>query len=421
MKAGRKTMRNSQMHRLTRYLLVCLQHLLSFYISANSFEALFAKIHSLLIVINRQRLEHTPVDLSPEASDFQEAQMRRAPVRGHSLVIESASSVLRAFLFFHWKNKALLVCWTMGQQAFNAAMILLLNAWESEYKQDMTFVDQTYAVFAELERDGVHKLAKLATERMWAAMEQVRLRDIQREAGSRRASHFAPQNAKLEPDTAPLTGLTGDTVMGGASMYVLEDQGLQFQTSKFPGFRHWGFPTTAENSAHPSNPSGPSTPNVLPQTIPVSQIAAAPFPVMATAPVTPYDLGMQPQMALARRSTAPGLNYTWHSGEDTMIQSSFNAINSVGPVQMQYQMQHTHPFPYPPQQQPRTSSRQLSFLAVDPQATPALHSHSHSNVHGHGQGQSAGAGAGGGVRSRSHRRPQRPIPMPRAQQQRSNQ
>lgn len=343
---------------------------------------------------------------------------RRAPVRGRALVVQSASSVLRAFLFFYHRNPALLVCWTMGQQAFNAAMILLLDAWEADYDIDLMFVEQTYGVFVELEKNGVHKLADLACGRIFAGLAQVKNRNVERAEGNRRASEYAQQYASLAPDTAPLVDLSDDTMMGGTGHYLLEDPGYQFYVPQYPTFRPWAWqPTAADNSAHPSNPSGPPTPQMLPQAVPVSQIPAAPFPVMSTAPITPYSIGLQPRMGPTRRSTAPAVDYNWPTNEDSMLRPGFTAINEntreMHPAQMQ-QHQQQHHYQYQIHQQSvHQAYQQQSFLASPPHAPPV---------------QVAGRSAKTsqslqtpvqGSRPRSHHRSPRPAASQKSYQQRS--
>lgn len=378
----------------------------------------------MLILINRQRTENNTAELSPEdqgmSYGMHSAPTRRAPVRGRALVVQSASSVLRAFLFFYHRNPALLVCWTMGQQAFNAAMILLLDAWEAEYDVDLMFVDQTYGVFVTLERNGVHKLAHLACERIFAGLAQVKTRNSERAAGNRRASEFVPPFVGLTQDTAPLFDLSGDTMMGGGGHYLLEDNGIQFSAS-CPTFRTWAWePAAVENNNLPSSMSGPPTPSIVPRAIPVSEIPAAPFPVMSTAPITPYDIGLQPRMGPARRSTAPVTEYKWPAGDGSMLRTGFTAINhhqaELHPSHMQQpqqQHQHHHFQHQAHRQSLQQSYHQQSFLDSPSHAPPVqVNNRSVSS----GQGHQAPVQ---GSRPRSHHRSQRPMMSQKSQKRRS--
>jgi hypothetical protein len=226
-------------------------------------------------------------------------------------------------MFFHWRNPAMLICWTMGQQAFNAAMILLLDNLETGNDSNWWMVEQAYAVFVQLSNDGVHSLAQLAQERMYAVMEQIKQRDEER---ARRASDLMRQ-PMLAPDTAPMIDLSGDTVMSSTGMFLLEDHGLQSTATQYPGFRSWGWTMAPESSAHPSNPSGPPTPEMTSSMIPVSEISAAPFPVLATAPITPFAVGLQPRMAPVQHTPIPIPDYSWHQQQQPVLQTTMPPPN----------------------------------------------------------------------------------------------
>lgn len=223
-----------------------------------------------------------------------------APLRGRELVINSSVHLLQTFLFFYYRNPAVLICWTMGQQAFNACMILILDALESQQDSNEWLVDQAFAVFVELDRKGVHKLAELAVRRISDGLAQLGMRSQEREqqaAMSRRSSAQRPPTLML--DTASMTDWSNDTIMGNTGSWLLEDPGLQsFVPQSFQPLG-WNF----AGSAPPSNQSNPPVPDIL-STIPVSQVTAAPFPVMSppfvstAMPVTnsPYAVGLQPRM-----------------------------------------------------------------------------------------------------------------------------
>ncbi|KAF2488279.1 hypothetical protein BU16DRAFT_419951, partial [Lophium mytilinum] len=118
----------------------------------------FAKTQNYLILLNRQRIE-------PEI-DTSDPPKPKAGERGRSLVITSSRSLIDAFLFFYHRVPAALICWTMGQQAFNSCMILLTDALETGSLANVPQVERAYAVFVELEKLGIHKLAGLAVERV---------------------------------------------------------------------------------------------------------------------------------------------------------------------------------------------------------------------------------------------------------------
>ncbi len=335
-------------------------------------------------------------------------------MRGRALVIQSSFSILQTFLFFYHRNPAMLICWTMGQKAFNAAMILLLDAWEKGSETHEWIVQQVYAVFTKLTDNGVHALARHAQERIYAALQQLQARRDEQEHFGKHASRQAIQQMSMSPDTAPLTDILVDTVMGGnTSMYLLEDPGLQSATPQYPTFRSWGWEMGPEGSAHPSNPSRPPSPPQTYPSIPVSQITAAPFPVMPTAPITPYAIGLQPGLAPARQSTAPNAQYTWHpTVDDTMLPTSFAPDYTLQAVQLQQhdvciQQQIYHPIhglPLP-QEPVRTSQRQQQQQQSFSHLRGLRHSHApvqaaHMQQQTPLQHQSGGTGA----RPRSHQR-----------------
>ncbi|KAK5705260.1 hypothetical protein LTR97_002378 [Elasticomyces elasticus] len=335
---------------------------------------LFAKVQSFLILLNRQRVERTqnaagvghspPYGSSAQGSRSMsysigmygghEHPLHPAAVRGRDLVINSSVSILQTFLFFHHRNPACLICWTMGQQAFNASMILLIDAWETGIMVNEWWVAEVFAVFTELDRHGVHKLAKLAVQRISDGLAQLNFRNEERKrqaSASRRASaqyQHQHQQPILQLDTASMVDWSADAVMGNTGMYLLEDPGLQSYVQ--PPFQPlaWnmaggmsGSPTLAHQ--YPSNPPtvAPSPTKTM---IPVSHVTAAPFPVVMSPPFisgraipvtnSPYAVGLQPRMpAMHQRSNFQQQQYqqphglTVASGYPGPSQSAFTPIN----------------------------------------------------------------------------------------------
>lgn len=217
--------------------------------------------------------------------------------------------ILKAFMFFHYRNPGVLICWTMGQQTFNACMILLLDAWETDSDRNLWLVQEVYVVFTQLEKNSVHTLADVAVARISDCFVKLGERHDERarsNATSRRSSsHQQQMKPSLALDTATMADWSGDTVMGNTGMFLLEDTGLQtFVPSSFQPLG-WNMADIAPPSRH----SQPTTPQVRSPTttIPVSQVAAAPFPLVAsgpfmpsptTIPVTnsPFAVGLQPRM-----------------------------------------------------------------------------------------------------------------------------
>lgn len=305
--------------------------------------------------MNRQRVERslnsassgsppaytnfTSTTYTPSAADAADNLLHAAPIRGRAIVINSSIHLLQTFLFFRHRHPAVLVCWTLGQQAFNAAMILILDAWESGNDQNEWLVNQAFVVFTEMQTNGVHKLAELAVKRISDGLAQLGQRRQERAnaaaaasaAMSRRQSQqshpettaaYTPvqQQPALTLDTSSLLDLSGDTVMGNTGMFLLEDSGLQtYIPQSFAPF-NFALPTAAATypyaPTHPGsttsrNPSDPPTPaHYSPPMQPVSNVTVAPFPtfnfnspaiVSTTNGPGPYAVGLQPRITAQRR------------------------------------------------------------------------------------------------------------------------
>lgn len=387
----------------------------------------FAKVQSFLILLNRQRVERTqgqapgesppdsmlapprPPHSGPMSSSLaygtHEQPFHPAVVRGRALVINSSISLLHAFLFFKHRQPAVLICWTMGQQAFNACMILVLDAWESENEANIWLVTQAFLVFKELEANGVHKLAQLAVSRIEDGLAQLDNRREERKraaAASRRSSQAAqqsqpqPQSQQLMLDTSCTMDWSSDTVMGNNGMFLLEDPGLQsyFQQP----FRPLGW--NMAGSAHPSDFSNPSTPTA-PDTVPVSQVTAAPFPVMSPSHSTvcvtnsPYAVGLQPRMPeLANQQPPPSRQrvqqpHTLPPGYHHLPQQSQTSFTSITASTSLPQQAARHPHQQHQQHQPPSQP-------FSQHRGPRQH-HPHAGSSGNNSSANSGA-AGGGPR-----------------------
>lgn len=339
--------------------------------------ALFAKVQSFLVLLNRQRDERTTRSTSSTSpptypntlpginsttytssvTSGGDSLHHQAPIRGRPLVINSSVQLLQTFLFFAHRYEEVLICWTIGQQAFNAAMIIVLDALETENDQNIWLVDQAFKVFDKLVKDGVHELAKLAVERIskGIALVQNRQRNRRDEANaaaaaahaasiSRRSSQHQHQQQQYQqhaqyqysPQVPPyhlyqpllgfdttdsaLLDLSGDTVMGSTvmgetGMFLLEDSGLQSHNPATQDFQPWSLslPTSAAASSPHSSATSPASYTVTgqyspsaPSMVPVSNVPIAPFPVIsppfqpAMVPMiaSPFAVGLQPRMPL---------------------------------------------------------------------------------------------------------------------------
>lgn len=130
---------------------------------------LHAKTHNFLIIINRQRLENHHGSITESAahsSSLSVASDLNYVPRGRERVLESCRALLAAFQFFQTRARAAMICWAMGQMAFNAAMLLTLSMLETNETRDLGAVQHTYSTFIEMNKLGIHKLAGDAVERL---------------------------------------------------------------------------------------------------------------------------------------------------------------------------------------------------------------------------------------------------------------
>ncbi|EMC99867.1 hypothetical protein BAUCODRAFT_353091 [Baudoinia panamericana UAMH 10762] len=321
---------------------------------------LFAKVQSFLILLNRQRIERTQASSSGNSSPSQpmmpppaappnfsnntvELISHTAPLRGRSLVIISSLQLLKAFLFFRHREPAVLICWSVGQQAFNACMILIIDAWETGDLLNRWLVEEAFVVFSELAENGVHKLAKLAVDRISTGLAQLGQRQAEH---GRRQSSAQQQPLTLQLDTASTTDLSGDAVMGNTGMFLLEDSWLQSYAPQLFEPLSWQM---AGRSALPSPPSSTATIGVPSPAIPISHVTAAPFPVISPTfvsgpiPVTnsPYAMGLQPRMPVMGQR---GTSYQQQSHPFPVglpFQQSSSAFTPINIASQQVQGQHS--------------------------------------------------------------------------------
>ena len=143
----------------------------------------YGKTHNFLILLNRQRLENTnhekdsAVDLSTE---FGLDDSEKVP-RGRERVLQSCRAILDAFHFFQTRLRAAMLCWTMGQQAFNSAMILTISMLETGDTKDLDAVQRAYTTFIEMQQLGVHKLAGSAVEKLGGLMKEFHSGEVAKE------------------------------------------------------------------------------------------------------------------------------------------------------------------------------------------------------------------------------------------------
>lgn len=235
----------------------------------------YCKTHTYLILLNRQRIEskaaqfiaqQNPRTSRPPLSSFLPVNTPlsscssppgspNASLRGRALVLSSSQDLLTAFLFFHFRAPAAQITWTMGQQAFNSCMILLLDAMETGELSRIDKVEKAYVVFQQLEKNGVHGLASMAVERVSWGLAELRRMTYAPDTHVRGVPTMFSRGGNPRRDAEmqgtagnearPGSGVMYDTVMGNTGMLLLEDPGLQsfvpeafapFTWSMGPGF-----------------------------------------------------------------------------------------------------------------------------------------------------------------------------------------
>nr|OQO26881.1 hypothetical protein B0A51_12170 [Rachicladosporium sp. CCFEE 5018] len=304
---------------------------------------LFAKVQSIIVLLNRQRVEGTQHSTSDSPPTMQssfttsftsttytpsttggDSLLHPAPIRGRALVVNSSIHLLQTFLFFRHRNPAMLICWTLGQQAFNAAMILILDAWETSNENNEWLVNQAFVVFDEMQRNGVHKLAALAVQHISDGLMQLGHRRQERLAAVEEAHAMSRSNSEhlahypfhptLTMPPTPLLDLSGDAVMGNSGTFLLEDTNLQSYTQQPYAPFNFALPPGAAGSYSHDTAQPNQQAHLLPPfgtaSAPVSNVTIAPFPVMSprfvpafvpTAAPGLYSLGLQPRMQSQRR------------------------------------------------------------------------------------------------------------------------
>ena len=141
---------------------------------------LHAEAHNLILYLNRRRVEN-----GRRHSEDSRLEILQAPqatdvtgiIRGRPRVLNSCRSLLNAFEFFRTRLQAGMICWTMGQMAFNASMLLTLSMLETGETQDLLPVQHAYGTFLEMNRLAIHKLAGTAVERLGKLMKEFRTED----------------------------------------------------------------------------------------------------------------------------------------------------------------------------------------------------------------------------------------------------
>ena len=232
---------------------------------AHKLEVYYCKTHTYLILLNRQRTDnHSDHSQTPSAKmpSFRSVNVTssshpspdastQTSLRGRPLVLKSSEEILVAFLFFYKRAPALLISWTISQQAFNSSMILLLDALETGNLMYIARVQQTYAIFVQLQKNGIHKLAALAVEKLsWGLVQLGKNMEAYR-VHQPSEKIVSEQTVRGEADR--VTSAFKDTVMSNTGMLLLEESDLQSNAPEhFMPFT-WAMPSDQSGITAPSS------------------------------------------------------------------------------------------------------------------------------------------------------------------------
>ncbi|KAJ5030435.1 hypothetical protein PSV08DRAFT_347476 [Bipolaris maydis] len=204
------------------------------------------KAHTYLILLNRQRTHRETFDdqqISRDATPHQQtmnhscsnspspALSPRGCIRGRTIVVASSKDILSAFQFLHQKNPSVLIDWSIGQQAFNSCMLLLFDAIEYQRITDGVLkAEQTLSIFKELEENSVHKLARIAVEKISRALQT--LHDLVAQSSQGNSESYGWQRNHTFGYGAGKNGVSQDwvgieNVMGNTGMQLLETYDLR--------------------------------------------------------------------------------------------------------------------------------------------------------------------------------------------------
>ncbi|KAK4994516.1 hypothetical protein LTR66_005469 [Elasticomyces elasticus] len=329
----------------------------------------YCKVHNYLILLNRQRVENSQSvsDVSPGStgprshrtssatlSTFQSPQnlpelaWHTSPLRGRPLVLHSSLSLIHALLFFYHRVQPALICWTMGQQAFSACMILLLDSMETGHLQNLRRVEEASGVFCELEKHGVHKFAGLAVSKISEGLQKLRDMTLKRQEPNSLANVSRTQHrpSAYEQPPAVVESFGNDTVMGNTGMYLLEGPGLQSCLPQTFVPLTWDMVgsslTTTRISSNTMTPSISLKAPLLTSlqsrqddayVLPTARTSSFPLPPMST---DPYAMGPQPRMPSAHQTPDashgldPSMSSSGLSISDDLSQSN-REVSHIGP------------------------------------------------------------------------------------------
>lgn len=145
---------------------------------------LHAKTHNFLILLNQKRTDNFPPSVnpsSPELAKHLSVNGMDYRLSGQAQVLASCRALLAVFEFLRTRVRASMMSWTMGQMAFNAAMILTLSMLETKETTDLKAVEHTYSTFLEMNKLGIHKLAGAAVKKLGSLFKELDSGDVIKE------------------------------------------------------------------------------------------------------------------------------------------------------------------------------------------------------------------------------------------------
>ncbi|KAH9862801.1 hypothetical protein J1614_010894 [Plenodomus biglobosus] len=156
-------------------------------------------------------------------------------------------------MFFYYKEPAALIDWTLGQQAFNSAMLLIYDAIETRSNTNGACkAEQVYIIFKELDDNSVHELAGQAVDRLsWGLAELNKILTLSSISSTRPLTEQELNDPRLgakHNEAKTFTSNSTDTVMGNTGMMLLEDSGLQAFVQEAYAPIRWSSPETSDSS-----------------------------------------------------------------------------------------------------------------------------------------------------------------------------
>ncbi|CAA9961076.1 Fungal trans multi-domain protein [Pyrenophora teres f. maculata] len=207
----------------------------------------YCKMNTYLILLNRQRVEkqaHSSATFNNIGTMSAFTAVNHTP----SILIASSEDIISAFLFFHRREPSALVDWTIGQQAFNSCMILLLDAIE---RRTITYgsskAEEALHVFKILKSNHVHIFAGRAVDKIEKGFKELHDTITQTNDPDYQA-RLQQWNNKVISGTRQDKAMLGSggvqTVMGRTGMLLIEGADLQAFVKEEFSPTSWDMPST---------------------------------------------------------------------------------------------------------------------------------------------------------------------------------